>query len=306
MVDPNPDASRIALGLWPIAGITTVGVTQSDARATIATAIDCGIRRFDTAFSYGYEGQCDRYLGEFITQQRDQFTILSKVGQRWSGDHQRVIDGSPQTLITDAEESLRRIGTERFDCLMLHSPDPKIDIRVSAEAIESLQRRGLCDKIGVCNVTADQRRLFASAASCDAIQCPLNLLQRDALSLLIPDCSADDCEVFTFWTLMKGLLAGRISRQHVFADNDVRPTYPIFQGRARERAHNVVDKLSALGKTINTTVAQLAVGWVLAQRGVTAALVGARTPDQIRELAASVPLRAETCDAIESIVQSQT
>ena len=65
--------SRIVLGLWPVAGITTVGVTAKDARETVAQAIELGITRFDTAFSYGYEGESDRLIGSFISEDRERY-----------------------------------------------------------------------------------------------------------------------------------------------------------------------------------------------------------------------------------------
>ncbi len=288
--------SDITLGLWPIAGITTSGVTRVEAHETIATAIKCGVRRFDTAFSYGYDGESDRLLGEHVRFSRDDFHVTSKVGQRWSDSsgatqkRSRIIDGSPKTLIADAETSLRRIGIEQLDCLMLHCPDPNVPIEESAEAIRSLQQRGLCVETGVCNVTPEQRVRFAAVANCDAIQCPLNLVQSDSMQQLIPACQSDGCDVFVFWSLMKGLLSGRINRDHVFASDDVRPSYAIFQGNQRERTHRIIDALREIGKQVDCTVAQLAIGWAMSQPGVTGALVGARRPEQVLENAAATKL----------------
>ena len=292
----------IILGLWPVAGVTTVGVTRQDAESTIATAIECGITRFDTAFSYGYEGESDRLLGKFISQERDRFHVIGKVGQRWNGDRVRVVDGSPGTLIADAEKSLRRIGIERFDLLMLHSPDPDVAIEASAETLDGLRRRGLCRETGVCNVDAEQRRRFASACPCDAIQCPLNLLQQDTLRQLIPECHREGCKAYVFWTLMKGLLAGKITRDHVFAEGDSRPGYPIFQGQQRARAHKVLDQLAVVAKENSTTIAALSIGWAVSQPGVSAALVGARRPEQIRETAAAKRLDHDTVVRIDQIL----
>lgn len=293
---------HVILGLWPIAGITTVGVTAGDAEATILAAIDAGVTCFDTAYSYGFGGECDRLLGTMIRGQRDRFRVIGKVGQRWNDSRQRVIDGSAATLAADAEASLRRSGIERFDLLMLHSPDPEIPIETSAGAMNELRARGLCTQIGVCNADAGQRRRFAAVADCAAVQCPLNLRQRDSLLDLIPDAESAGCEVHVYWTLMKGLLAGQIKRDHQFAAGDVRPGYEIFQGEQRRRTHAVLDRIGELGQQCGRTIAQLSIGWALSQPGVTAALVGARRPDQIIETASSRPLGADLLAAIESIV----
>ena len=305
---PLSDTSRrpIILGLWPIAGITTVGVTPRDARGTIQAAIEAGVTAFDTAYSYGYDGESDRLIGEFLRGDRDRFVVIGKVGQRWSDRRRRVTDGSPETLTGDAERSLKRIGVDAFDLLMLHSPDPNVAIEASAEAIDRLRRRGLCRAAGICNANHDSRRRFASVAGCDAIQCPLNLVQPEMLAERIPDASDAGAEVHVYWTLMKGLLAGKITRDHLFAPGDSRPGYDVFQGETRRRVHDAVDELARLGKETGQTVAQLSIGWALSQPGVSAALVGARRPDQIRETAAARRLDADVIRRINEIVARTT
>jgi len=295
--------SHVTLGLWPIAGITTVGVTESDAKATIAAAIECGITSFDTAFSYGYQGQSDRLLGTFVREQRDRYQVIGKVGQRWNHDRRRVIDGSPKTITADAETSLERIGIDQFDLLMLHSPDRDLAIERSAEALVHLRERGLCREIGVCNVDADQLRRFADCVPCAAIQCPLNLVQRESLQQLIPQCKRDGIEVYAFWGLMKGLLAGRISRHHRFAEGDVRPGYEIFQGTIRQRIHDILDGMQVIAGETGKSIAQLSIGWVLSQPGVTAALVGARRPQQVRETSTAAAVSDDVVQAIDNLVR---
>lgn len=293
--------SSIVLGLWPIAGITTVGVTLEDARSTIRAAIDAGIRAFDTAYSYGYDGESDRLLGEFLGAQRDEFFVLGKVGQRWTASGERYVDGSPKQLIEDAEHSLRRLKTEAFDVLFLHSPDPNRTLEASASALLDLKRRGLCHQIGISNATREQVDRFHRVTTCDAIQCPLNLVQRDASRELVTSANKADISVYVFWTLMKGLLAGRIERDHVFAEGDSRPGYPIFQGELRAMIHDLIDEMRRLGEQHSRSVAQLSVGWAISQPEVKAALVGARRPEQIRELAATTRLDEETLDELDRL-----
>lgn len=294
----------ITLGLWPIAGVTTIGVTPGDAMGTIQTAIDEGITAFDSAFSYGYDGESDRYLGRAIAGRRDEFTVMNKVGQRWDSERNRIVDGTPKQLTADAETSLKRMGIDSFDLLYLHSPDPKVAIETSAQCMEDLRSRGLCRQVGVCNVDLDQLEAFCTVAKCDAIQCPLNLIQSDSLQTLIPRCEELGVSVHVFWTLMKGMLAGKIGRDHQFAKGDSRPNYPIFQGEARLNAHRIVDGLKRLGDDVGMTVAQLSVGWAVSQPGVTSALVGARRPEQIRELASAQRLTPSLISRIQQCVDA--
>ena len=294
--------SKIVFGLWPIAGITTVGVTEDDARATLAAAIEGGITTFDTAYSYGFDGESDRLLGEFVHAERDRFSVMGKVGQRWNADRERIVDGSRKQLTADAEESLRRLQLDAFDVLYLHAPDPQIPLEDSAETMQRLKDRGLSRRIGICNATASEIDRFASVVKTDAIQCPLNMIQRDCQSDLIEPAAGAGREVYVFWTLMKGLLAGKISRDHVFQEGDSRPGYDIFQGQMRKRVHDVLDQLRVLGSDVDQTVAQLSVGWAISQTGVTGALVGARRPEQIRETLGTRVMTAETLKRVDEIV----
>lgn len=294
--------SRIVLGLWPLAGITTVGVTEKDARETVAHAIELGITRFDTAYSYGYDGESDRLIGQFIADDRERYHLIGKVGQRWNAARQRVVDGSPAQLVADAETSLQRIGTDYFDVLFLHSPDPNVPIQQSAEAIARLRQRGLCKAVGISNADGDTVHAFAKVTKLDAIQSPLNLVQRDSLATIIRDSYGQGRSVFVYWTLMKGLLAGKIGRDHVFPPGDSRPKYPIFQGALRASIHDALDQIQTLARQSGKTIAQLSIGWAISQPEVTAALVGARRPDQVREIAAAKPLDDQTVRAIDRIV----
>ncbi|WP_436716184.1 aldo/keto reductase [Roseiconus lacunae] len=298
----NP-SSKIVLGLWPIAGVTTVGVTDSDARETIRTAIDGGVTMFDTAYSYGYDGESDRLLSEFVSGDPDRFFVMGKVGQRYTVDRDRAVDGSASQLTADAEEHLRRLKLEQIDLLYLHQPDPDVALEVSAGAMLKLKERGLCKSVGICNATTEQIRQFADIAGCAAIQCPLNLIQRDSLQTTIAPTAARGIGSYVFWTLMKGLLAGKITRDHQFAKGDSRPNYPIFQGEQRRKAHDIVDRLGQIGEQTGKTIAQLSIGWAISQPGVAGALVGARRPDQIAETVDATELSSDVLSEIDEEVK---
>ena len=97
-----------------------------------------------------------------------------------------------------------------------------------------------------------------------------------------------------FWVLMKGLLSGRLNRDHVFDPADRRLSYPIFQGQAWQDAQNVLDRLRHFANELDCTVAQLVVAWSLTQPGVNVALLGAKRPEQIIESAHSMHLAVDT------------
>ena len=127
-------------------------------------------------------------------------------------------------------------------------------------------------------------------------------MQRESLIETIPDAERGGSEVHVYWTLMKGLLAGKIMPDHRFAPGDSRPGYAVYQGQPRQRAHAVIEQLQRLGQECGQSVAQLAIGWTLAQPGVTAALVGAHRPEQIRETAAARQIDPDLARRIDNIV----
>ena len=103
-----------------------------------------------------------------------------------------------------------------------------------------------------------------------------------------------------YWVLMKGLLSGRLLRDHVFDPADRRLTYPIFQGQAWQDAQNVLDQLRHLANELDCTVAQLVVAWSLTRPGVNVALLGAKRPEQITESVQAMHMKLEP-NVIEEI-----
>ncbi len=258
-----------------------------------------GVTTFDTAFSYGYDGESDRLLSELISARRSQFQVISKVGQRWNSDRQRVVDSSPATMLADAEVSLRRLNTDYVDLMMLHSVDPAVDVRRSAEALVEMQRRGWVRQVGVCTNSIEELDRFVEVIVPRAVQLPLNLLQQDSLRELIPWALQHQVDVHVYWVLMKGILAGSIGPNHQFPTGDSRPKYDVYQGELRQKTHRLVERLQQIGVECGMTVAQMSIGWALSQPGVTAALIGAKRPPQIEETASSRPLSAKILAQID-------
>jgi aryl-alcohol dehydrogenase-like predicted oxidoreductase len=282
--------SRIGLGCWPMAGITSVGVTDQESIATVQAAIEAGINFFDTAYSYGYDGRSDRVLQQAIGDRRDQVIIAHKVGTHWNELRQRCIDGSPQRLLVEAEECLKRLGTDHVDVMYLHTPDPKVPIEDSAGAILEICRRGWARYAAVSNVNLEEARRFQAVCPVVAVQPYFNMFQQDAVQGLMPLFAQSHIACVCYWVLMKGLLAGKLQRDHIFEPSDRRLTYPIFQGQAWQRAQDLLDHLRAMAGDLQCSVAQLVIAWTLAKPGIAVALLGAKRPEQIRETARSMDL----------------
>lgn len=134
----GPEVSRIAMGCWPIAGITSLGVSEAASIATVHKAIDEGVNFFDTAYSYGFGGESDRILQAVLSQRKEQIVIAHKVGQYWNESRQRVVDGRPETMFRHTQECLRRLDIECIDLMYLHAPDPNVALAESAGALSEI------------------------------------------------------------------------------------------------------------------------------------------------------------------------
>ena len=294
--------SRIGLGCWPMSGISSLGVTDEQSVATIRAALDLGINFFDTAYSYGYDGRSDRVLCQALGQERSRAIIAHKVGTHWDAQKQRVVDGRPEILIQHAQECLERLGTDYVDVMYLHCPDPKVSIEESAGAIREICRRGWARYAAVSNVTLEQATKFAAVCPIVALQPYFNMFQQEAVEELRPFATHNSISMVCYWVLMKGLLSGHLTRDHVFDPADRRLTYPIFQGQAWQDAQNVLDHLRRIANELDITVSQLVVAWSLARPGVSVALLGAKRPEQIMESAQSMYMKLAP-ECIQEIVK---
>jgi aryl-alcohol dehydrogenase-like predicted oxidoreductase len=280
--------SPIALGCWPISGMTTFGLTEADSLATIAGCFDLGINFFDTAYAYGADGESERLIARALEGRRDEAVIATKAGISWGEAGARLLDGSPATLTRHCETSLRRLNTDRVELLYLHAPDPKTPLAESAGAMRSLLEAGKTRSIGLSNATLAQIQEFAEICALSAYQPPYNMLQRDIEADIVPWCQEHQVALCIYWPLMKGLLAGKLARDHQFDPRDGRVKYPMFQGEEWQRNQDFLDRLREIAAGVGRSVAQVVLNWTIHQPGITSALCGAKRPDQIADNAGAL------------------
>ncbi|MCA9066337.1 MAG: aldo/keto reductase, partial [Planctomycetaceae bacterium] len=196
--------------------------------------------------------------------------------------------GRRERLLAECDESLRRLQTDIVDLYYLHAPDPTVPIEESAGAIATMISAGKVRCAGVSNVTFRQLQAFHAECPVTAIQPPYNMLQREIESEIVPWCLENHVAICVYWPLMKGLLAGRLPRDHVFQEGDGRKKYPMFQGEEWQRNQDLLDDLRLVATEYRLTVSQLVIAWTLQQPGITTALCGAKRAWQIEETAAAM------------------
>lgn len=281
----------LAMGCWPITGITSPDVSEAQSLATLEAAVAAGINFFDTAYSYGFQGESERMIARALGHRRHEIVIATKGGLHWSAPGQQARDASPATLRRECEESLRRLNTDHVDLLYLHAPDPQVPLTESAGALKELLDEGKTRSVGVSNVSLEQLQEFAAVCPLSAFQPPYNMLQRDIEAAQLPWCRERDVSVMVYWPLLKGLLAGKLPRDHVFAEKDGRKKYPMFQGEEWQKNQDFVEELRPIAAAAGRTVAQVVLNWTIQQPGITAALAGARRPEQAQENAGALGWR---------------
>lgn len=296
--------SKVGLGCWPFAGITSLGVDDRLSEETLLAALNAGINLIDTAYSYGFDGRSDRVVAAALRKFSGSVVLCSKVGTHYNADRIRTVDGRPETITRHTEESLQRLGVERIDLLYLHQPDPNVLIEHSAEAFLSLQRRGLVRYVGLSNATVEETDRFHRVCPIVTIQPPFNMLQQDSVKDFRPWCAKHSVGMVVYWVLMKGLFAGKMSRDFQLDQQDRRRSYPMYQAEQWDLNQDFLDALRGIARRIDWTVARLVVRWSLEQPGITSCLVGAKRPEQIRETAEalSLPLPEGVSAEIEAAI----
>ena len=299
--------SPVAMGCWPIAGMTSLDVNESDSLNTLNAAVDCGINFFDTAYCYGTDGVSERLLGQCAAGRRDQLVIATKCGVHWDQDGGKVIDGSSDRILSECDQSLQRMGIDHIDLMYLHRPDPRTPIAESAAALATLQKQGKIRYAGVSNVTPAELIEFHAVCPVVAAQLPFNLVQQQTRRDFGHWCAEQNVAICCYWPLMKGLLAGRIRRDFVFDPADKRRGYEIFQGENFLQAQDMLDELDAIAHQHQLTISQLVIVWTIAQSCITVALCGAKRAWQISETAKAMEcqLSDETLKNIGQLARSR-
>ena len=284
---------------------------ENDSRSTARAAIEAGINWIDTAPVYG-RGLAEELVGSVARDfaEADRPYIFTKAGLSWSDDDPRgapVRTGSPERILTEVEDSLRRLRVDRIDLFQMHWP-PLDEYRVEDywPVFADLREQGKVRAIGLSNHTLEELRTAEVIAHVDAMQPPFSVINRDAASDLIPASRDQGTAVLAYAPMESGLLTGTFTaaRAATLPSTDWRRDDANFTGEGLVRNLRVVDVLSAIATTRGVTTSSIAVAWTLAFDGLTGAIVGARKPDQIADWidAASIELSDAELDSIATAV----
>jgi aryl-alcohol dehydrogenase-like predicted oxidoreductase len=281
IADTGLRISRVGLGTWAIGGWMWGGTDTVEAIETIHAAFDHGINLLDTAPVYGF-GASEEIVGKALATGglRSRAVLASKVGLNWR-DGKPFRDASRPRIMAEFEGSLRRLQTDHIDIYQVHWPDPKVAMAETADAMRTLFEQGRIGAIGVSNFSTAQMDEFRRTAPLHVVQPPYNLFERGIESDILPYCRKHGIATLGYGALCRGLLSGAMRAHTRFSGDDLRRSDPKFRQPRFAHYLAAVARLDQLAKAgYGKSVIDLAVRWDLDQ-GITAALWGARRPDQL-------------------------
>lgn len=296
--------SIVGLGTWAMGGRDYGRVDDADSIKAIHRALDFGITFFDTAPIYG-NGHAEEVLGRALGPERKGVVIATKCGPIEVPGRGLIMDLSPSGIRKQCEESLRRLRTDWVDVLYIHWSDPAWPVEDAVLAIEGLVTSGMVRAIGVSNFTAAELQAAAQAARVVTLQAPYSLLCRKIEKEILPLCKQASIGVVAYEPLARGLLSGKAEEKRRFDEGDIRRKDPRFYGLSFMRHLEAVSELSKLATRNGMSTAQLSIGWVIAQEGISSAVFGAKTAAQVAEnaRAADEELDAETATRAAKIME---
>jgi methylglyoxal reductase len=320
-------ASVVGLGAWAIGGWMWGGADDDDSVRAIRAAIDAGMNLIDTAPMYGY-GHSEEVVGQAIAGRRDKVVLATKCGLRWdldgrhgkfhfAADDKEITQAEgapykvyrwndPDSIRLECERSLQRLGTDHIDLYQTHWQDPTTAIEDTMAGLLKLKDEGKVRAIGVSNASTGDMDRYRAVGLLDADQEKYSMIDRKLDEESLPYCLKHNVAVLAYSPLANGLLTGKIGPDRTFNEGDLRATRPRFSADNRKKVAALLDAVRPIAAAHGVTPAQLAIAWAVAQPGLTHALVGARTPQQVAEngAAADVTLSGDDLKTIDAAIES--
>lgn len=303
--------TTVGLGTWAMGGPWQFGWGPQDdgeAIAAVLEALEQEINWIDTAPIYGC-GHSEELVGKALKRTSQKPFIATKCGLLWNDKREKVSCLKGKSIREECHASLKRIGVEVIDLYQMHWPEPEEDVEQAWETIAQLAEEGKVRYIGVSNFNVEQIKRVQKIAPVASLQPPYNMLHREVEDELLGYCAENNIGVIVYSPMCRGLLTGKFSQERLagLPLDDHRRRKPDFHDPQFTATLQLVEQLRPIAERNGRTPAQLAISWVLRRSEVTAAIVGARRPDQIKETtkAGDWKLTIEDIEQIEQLLKKR-
>ncbi|HEX3469601.1 MAG TPA: aldo/keto reductase [Silvibacterium sp.] len=286
----------IGYGAWAIGGGNwefAWGAQDDDESVrTIERALDAGINWIDTAAIYGL-GHSEEVVAKALRNSDRKPYVFTKCSMRWHADRQIYRSLKAKSLQEELENSLRRLNVDTIDLYQIHWPNPEDEIEEGWETLARFKEQGKVRYIGVSNFNVEQMKRAQKIAPITSLQPPYSLLRRDIEAEILPFCEQHNIGVINYSPMVSGLLTGKMTAERIekMPPDDWRKRSPNFNEPKLSRNLKLVELLREIGKTHDVEPGVVAIAWTLRNPAITAAIVGARRPDQVDGILPSATFR---------------
>lgn len=298
----NLEVSEIGLGCMGLSFGYGTATEKSEGVKLIRAAFERGVTFFDTAEVYGPFTN-EEMVGEAVAPFRDQVVIATKFGFK-NGETTAGLDSTPERIRVVAEQSLKRLQTDRIDLFYQHRVDPNVPMEDVAGTVRDLIHEGKVKHFGLSEAGEAMIRRAHAVQPVAALQSEYSLWWREPEQSVMPTIGELGIGFVPFSPLGRGFLTGAIKEDTKFEGNDIRNALPRFEGEARQANLALVELLGKIADNKDATRAQIALAWLLAQKPWIVPIPGTTKVHRLEEnvSAANIELTAEDLQRIEAAV----
>jgi len=302
--------SSIGLGCMNLSSGYGVPPSAEQGKQVLHAALDAGVTLFDTAALYGF-GKNETLVGRVLKAHRKDIMVCSKGGMaavQFPDGLKRVIDGRPEAIRLNCEDSLRRLQMDVIDLYYLHRWDKQVPIEDSVGAMSDLVRAGKVCAIGLSEVSAATLRRAHAVHPIAAVQSEYSLWTRNAEIAVLQACAELGATYVAFSPVGRGFLCGDPIDVAALPGSDLRANMPRFLGDNLAANLRMLVTYKAIAAAASCTPAQLALAWLLQRAPHIVPIPGTTSVQHLLEdlAAADIHLSPETLQQLEATVNQRT